>query len=111
MREVFAKFAAEEQFNQDELVGQLAVMKESLRRSTVGKTLAEQLVDAVAAEEYERVARLRDESPRQWHQPDRIRVSCSVCAMHTPVMGMLFRKFTTCPRKRGHGICFTNGSF
>ena len=62
MREVFAKFGAEEQFDQDELVGQLAAMKESLRKEYhVGKTLAEQLADAVAAEEYERAARLRDE--------------------------------------------------
>jgi hypothetical protein len=62
MREVFAKFGAEEQFEQDELVAQLAVMKESLREEfRVGKTLAEQLADAVAAEEYERAARLRDE--------------------------------------------------
>ena len=62
MREVFAKFGAEEQFEQDELVGQLTAMKESLRQEyRVGKTLAEQLSDAVAAEEYERAARLRDE--------------------------------------------------
>jgi hypothetical protein len=62
MREVFVKFGAEEQFDGDELVGQLAVMKESLREEyRVGKTLAEQLADAVAAEEYERAARLRDE--------------------------------------------------
>jgi protein-arginine kinase activator protein McsA len=33
-------------------------MREEYR---VGKTLAEQLADAVAAEEYERAARLRDE--------------------------------------------------
>ena len=66
MREVFAKFGAEEQFDQDELVGQLAVMKESLREEYhVGKTLAEQLADAVAAEEYERAARLRDEIAKQ----------------------------------------------
>ena len=53
-REVFAKFGAEEQFDGDELVGQLAVMKESLREEyRVGKTLAEQLADAVASEEYE----------------------------------------------------------
>jgi hypothetical protein len=66
MREVFAKFGAEEQFEQDELVGQLAVMKESLREEyRVGKTLAEQLADAVAAEEYERAARLRDEIAKQ----------------------------------------------
>ena len=66
MREVFAKFGAEEQFDGDELVGQLAVMKESLREEyRVGKTLAEQLADAVAAEEYERAARLRDEIAKQ----------------------------------------------
>lgn len=62
MREVFVKFGAEEQFEQDELVSQLAGMKESLRQEySVGKTLAEQLADAVAAEEYERAAKLRDE--------------------------------------------------
>jgi hypothetical protein len=62
MREVFVKFGAEEQFDQDELVGQLTAMKESLRQEyQVGKTLAEQLADAVAAEEYERAARLRDQ--------------------------------------------------
>ena len=62
MREVFLRFGAEEQFEQDELVGQLATMKESLRKEYhVGKTLAEQLADAVASEEYERAARLRDE--------------------------------------------------
>ena len=53
-------------FDQDELVGQLAVMKESLREEyRVGKTLAEQLADAVASEEYERAARLRDEIARR----------------------------------------------
>jgi hypothetical protein len=62
MRAVFVKFGAEEQFDQDELVRQLGLMKESLRREyKVGKTLGEQLADAVAAEEYERAARLRDE--------------------------------------------------
>jgi hypothetical protein len=62
MREVFAKFGAEEQFDRDELVAQLAAMKESLRAEyRVGKTLGEQLADAVAAEEYERAARLRDQ--------------------------------------------------
>jgi hypothetical protein len=62
MREVFVKFGAEEQFEQDELVTQLGVMKESFREEyRVGKTLAEQLADAVAAEEFERAAKLRDE--------------------------------------------------
>lgn len=62
MRGVFAKFGAEDGFDDDELVGQLAVMKESLREEyRVGKTLAEQLSDAIAAEQYEQAARLRDE--------------------------------------------------
>lgn len=62
MRAVFIKFGAEEQFDQDELVRQLTMIRESLRDEyRVGKTLAEQLADAVAAEEYERAARLRDE--------------------------------------------------
>jgi hypothetical protein len=68
MREVFLRFGAEEQFEQDELVGQLATMKESLRKEYhVGKTLAEQLADAVASEEYERAARLRDEIAQRQH--------------------------------------------
>lgn len=69
MREVFVKFGAEDEFDQDELVTQLAAMKESLRQEyRVGKTLAEQLADAVAAEEYERAARLRDKISRRGHQ-------------------------------------------
>ena len=62
MRAVFVKLGSEEQFDQDELVAQLVEMKESLRKEyKVGRTLAEQLADAVAAEQYERAARLRDE--------------------------------------------------
>ena len=69
MREVFVKFGAEDQFDQDELVAQLAAMKEALRQEyRVGKTLAEQLADAVATEEYERAARLRDEISRRGHR-------------------------------------------
>lgn len=70
MRAVFVKFGADdEQFSQDELVNQLNAIRESLREEYhVGKTLAEQLADAVAAEEYERAARLRDEiaKRRNW---------------------------------------------
>jgi hypothetical protein len=70
IRKVFAKFNAEEQFEQDELVQQLMVMKESLREEyQVGKTLAEQLADAVASEEYERAARLRDEIAHRRNSP------------------------------------------
>jgi len=62
LRRVFVKFGAEEQYDQDELVRQLNAMKESLREEyKLGKTLAEQLADAVAGEEFERAARLRDE--------------------------------------------------
>jgi hypothetical protein len=62
IREVFVKVEAEEQFDHDELVNQLNQLKESLRHEYgVGRTLTEQLDDAVAAEQYERAARLRDE--------------------------------------------------
>lgn len=70
MREVFVKFGAEEQFDQDELVAQLGAMKESLRQEyRVGKTLAEQLSEAVAAEQYERAARLRDQIAKRGLHP------------------------------------------
>jgi hypothetical protein len=62
LRELFVKLEAEEQFEQDELVNQLVQMKESLREEyKVGKTLGEQLADAVSAEQYERAAKIRDE--------------------------------------------------
>jgi hypothetical protein len=70
MREVFTKFGAEEDFDRDELVNQLAAIKESLREEyRVGKTLAEQLADAVASEQYERAARLRDEISKRGGSP------------------------------------------
>jgi hypothetical protein len=66
IREVFVAADAEEQFDEHELVSQLNQMKETLRAEfDVGQTLAEQLADAVAAEEYERAARLRDEISRR----------------------------------------------
>jgi protein-arginine kinase activator protein McsA len=41
-------------------------LKESLRQEhDVGRTLAEQLTDAISAEEYERAAKLRDEISRR----------------------------------------------
>ncbi|MBN2477542.1 MAG: UvrB/UvrC motif-containing protein [Pirellulales bacterium] len=62
IRAIFVTMEAEEQFDQDQLVAQLAELRESLRDEYhVGRTLAEQLADAVANEEYERAARLRDE--------------------------------------------------
>jgi hypothetical protein len=69
MRKIFVHAEAEEQFESDELVSQLRELKESLRKEyQVGQTLAEQLAEAVAAEEYERAARLRDEIARR-HVP------------------------------------------
>jgi hypothetical protein len=69
MRKIFVAAEAEEQFEADELVNQLGELKESLRKEyQVGQTLAEQLAEAVAAEEYERAARLRDEMARR-HVP------------------------------------------
>ena len=66
IRQVFVTGGVEEEFDQDELVNQLVQMKESLREEyKVGKTLNEQLADAVASEEYERAARLRDEIARR----------------------------------------------
>ena len=69
-REIFIKFDAEEQFDKDELVGQLGAMKESLRQEyRVGKTLAEQLSEAVAAEQYEHAAQLRDKIAKRGLHP------------------------------------------
>ena len=69
MRAIFVRAEAEEQFESDELVNQLRELKESLRKEyQVGQTLVEQLAEAVAAEEYERAARLRDEIARR-HVP------------------------------------------
>ncbi len=66
MREVFEALDAPEQFDNDALVRQLTHLKESLREEyQVGRTLAEQLSEAVAAEEYERAAQLRDRIHRR----------------------------------------------
>jgi hypothetical protein len=62
IREVFAGAEAEDHFEEDEMVGQLRDLQEEIRdRYAVGRTLAEQLADAVAAEQYELAAKLRDQ--------------------------------------------------
>src|SRR3989304_36313 len=62
IRQAYVKLDAEEQLAQDELVNQLVQLKESMRNEySVGRTLAEQLADAIAAEQSELAARLRDE--------------------------------------------------
>ena len=62
MRELYAEFEMEERFEEDELVERLDQLRESLRdHYHVGRTLHEQLADAVESEQYELAAKLRDE--------------------------------------------------
>lgn len=62
LRELFAKYEAAEQFEDDELVQRLIETRESLRQQhDVGRTLQERLADAIATEQYELAAQLRDE--------------------------------------------------
>jgi hypothetical protein len=66
IREIYVKLEAEERFDEDELVDQLTQLKESLRHEYgLGRTLIEQMDDAIAAEQYECAARLRDEIARR----------------------------------------------
>jgi hypothetical protein len=66
LRRFFAAHEAEEQFDDDEMVARLIQLRESLRSEyQLGPTLKERLADAVANEEYELAARLRDEINRR----------------------------------------------
>jgi hypothetical protein len=66
MRVFFEEFDADERFEEDEMVQRLMELQESLREHyKVGRTLGEQLADAIAAEKYELAARLRDEISRR----------------------------------------------
>lgn len=66
MREVFAHYDALEQFDDDELVKRLEETRETLRQKhDVGKTLQEQLAEAIASEQYEVAAQIRDELNRR----------------------------------------------
>ncbi len=66
IREVYSQFDAEEEFDEDELAEQLRRLQEWIRENySVGRTLEEQLADAVATEQYELAARLRDELARR----------------------------------------------
>ena len=54
--------ALQHHFDEDELVSQLREIRESLRNEySVGKTLHEQLAEAIASEQYERAAEIRDQ--------------------------------------------------
>jgi len=66
LHELFAEYDAEDQYDDDELVQRLIEFREGLRtRYEVGLTLKEQLDQAVAAEDYELAARLRDQIARR----------------------------------------------
>jgi hypothetical protein len=61
MRAFFANFEVEDRMEEDGMVQQLRKMEESLRKTHhIDATLREQLEQAVANEEYEAAARLRD---------------------------------------------------
>ncbi len=67
LRTVFVENDVEEHYEEDELVARLIELRETLRSQfEVGQTLQERLSEAVAKEQYELAARLRDElSKRQ----------------------------------------------
>ena len=67
LRRCYVEAGAEEAtVDEDELVERLDELRESVREHYhLGRTLSEQLADAIAAEEFERAARLRDEIARR----------------------------------------------
>jgi hypothetical protein len=65
-RDLFAEYEAEEQFEDDELVQRLIGLRDTLRdQYHLKPSLSEQLAEAVAAEQYELAAKLRDELSRR----------------------------------------------
>jgi hypothetical protein len=65
-REIFEEYEATEKFDDDELVRRLLELQKSLREHyRVARTLDERLADAVATEQYELAAQLRDEIARR----------------------------------------------
>ncbi len=62
LRSIYEHFEPEEEFEEDELLQKLGEMKSSLAdHYQVGPSLSQQLTDAIAAEQYERAAELRDQ--------------------------------------------------
>ncbi|HMO15328.1 MAG TPA: UvrB/UvrC motif-containing protein [Pirellulaceae bacterium] len=62
IRDVFESFGAGEHFERDELPNRLIEFREDLRqRYKVGQTLEEKLKQAIADEQYEQAAKLRDQ--------------------------------------------------
>lgn len=67
---IYETSGSEDQFDDDELVQRLKELRESLREQfAVGRTLREQLADAVAAEHYELAAKIRDQLARTESSP------------------------------------------
>ena len=66
LRILFEEFSSEENFEDEELAQRLIELREELRKKyQVGQTLTEKLSDAVAQEQYELAAQLRDELDRK----------------------------------------------
>lgn len=69
MRQLAAEDPDEEPFDSEQLVEQLVQLKEWLREHyQLGRTLSEQLAEAVAAEQYELAAQLRDQIAQRGQQ-------------------------------------------
>ncbi len=65
-RDLFSQYEAEDQFDEDELVQRLLELRDTLREQyDLKPSLSEQLADAVAHEQYELAAKLRDELSRR----------------------------------------------
>ena len=65
-RDLFTEYEAEDQYEEDELVQRLIELRDTLRQQyDLKPSLPERLAEAVAAEEYELAAKLRDELSRK----------------------------------------------
>ncbi len=70
LRVLFEDMQIEGLFEEDDMVSQLLDLKDWIRREYhIGNTLGEQLAEAVACEQYERAASLRDEIAKQRTHP------------------------------------------
>jgi len=70
MKNLFQEYDAEEQFEEDELVQRLHEFREGLRdKYQIGSTLQEQLNQAIADENYELAAHLRDQLGQRKYGP------------------------------------------
>ena len=66
LHSLFVEHELESQFDEDDLVTRLTELRDSLQgQYDGGKTLQQELSEAIAAEEYERAARIRDEMARR----------------------------------------------